>query len=226
MSVPERYLGLTMPHEQDGSQPAAGSTTADGQPVPLPPYLERLAQHVGTHVDLDLLLQLAATIGPAAGSPLQQAQRQEVSCQQLRAGCCGVNTLTKVPPQPCRCRIAVARDEAFCFYYQVCTCEHAHLCVQRQLWQLSCPAQACCPFGHTAGLCRLQWGFYVSTCAGDTKAAEQSLKKEASDTHCLCVTLQDNLSLLRAAGAELLFFSPLRSSQLPPDISGIYFGGE
>lgn len=129
VSVPERYLGLTMPHEQDDSQPAAGSNTADGQPAPLPPYLERLAQYVSTHVDLDLLLQLAATIGPAADNPLQQAQQQEVSRQQLRAGCCGVNTLTgKVPPQPCRCRIAVARDEAFCFYYQVCALVNTHTC--------------------------------------------------------------------------------------------------
>lgn len=119
VSVPERYLGLTMPHEQDGSQPAAGSTTADGQPVPLPPYLERLAQHVSTQFDLDLLLQLAATVGPAADIPLQQTHQQEVSRQQLRAGCNGVDTLTKVPPLPYRCRIAVARDEAFCFYYQV-----------------------------------------------------------------------------------------------------------
>jgi cobyrinic acid a,c-diamide synthase len=111
-----------MPHEQDGSQPTAGSTTADGQPAPLPPYLERLAQHVSTHVDLDLLLQLAATISPAGDMPLQQhtQQQQQVACQQLQGGCNGVGALAKAPIQPCRCRIAVARDEAFCFYYQVC----------------------------------------------------------------------------------------------------------
>ncbi len=35
----------------------------------------------------------------------------------------------------------------------------------------------------------------------------------------------DNLDLLRAAGAELIEWSPLSDSQLPPDIQGLYFGG-
>jgi cobyrinic acid a,c-diamide synthase len=36
---------------------------------------------------------------------------------------------------------------------------------------------------------------------------------------------QDNLDLLITAGAELVPFSPLNDSSLPPDIDGIYFGG-
>jgi cobyrinic acid a,c-diamide synthase len=35
----------------------------------------------------------------------------------------------------------------------------------------------------------------------------------------------DNLDLLRAAGAELVEWSPLSDSQLPPDVQGLYFGG-
>jgi cobyrinic acid a,c-diamide synthase len=35
----------------------------------------------------------------------------------------------------------------------------------------------------------------------------------------------DNLDLLRDAGAELVEWSPLIDSQLPPDIQGLYFGG-
>lgn len=35
----------------------------------------------------------------------------------------------------------------------------------------------------------------------------------------------DNLDLLRDAGAELIEWSPLSDSQLPPDIQGLYFGG-
>jgi cobyrinic acid a,c-diamide synthase len=36
---------------------------------------------------------------------------------------------------------------------------------------------------------------------------------------------EDNLDLLRAAGAEILFFSPLRDSTLPPETAGLYLGG-
>jgi cobyrinic acid a,c-diamide synthase len=36
---------------------------------------------------------------------------------------------------------------------------------------------------------------------------------------------QDNLDLLQAWGAEIVPFSPLQDTQLPPNISGIYLGG-
>ncbi len=35
----------------------------------------------------------------------------------------------------------------------------------------------------------------------------------------------DNLDLLRDGGAELVEWSPLQDSQLPPDVDGLYFGG-
>jgi len=36
---------------------------------------------------------------------------------------------------------------------------------------------------------------------------------------------EDNLDLLRRAGAELIFFSPLHDDDLPPGINGLYIGG-
>lgn len=36
---------------------------------------------------------------------------------------------------------------------------------------------------------------------------------------------QDNLDILQNLGAELVFWSPLRDSELPADIQGMYFGG-
>lgn len=36
---------------------------------------------------------------------------------------------------------------------------------------------------------------------------------------------EDNFDLLRAAGAKLVFFSPLHDSGLPPDVDGVYIGG-
>jgi len=40
-----------------------------------------------------------------------------------------------------------------------------------------------------------------------------------------CFYYRDNLDLLRAAGAELVEFSPMADAELPKDISGLYLGG-
>ncbi len=40
-----------------------------------------------------------------------------------------------------------------------------------------------------------------------------------------CFYYEDNLDLLRAAGAELIPFSPLADSKLPDDLDGLYLGG-
>jgi len=71
--VPERHLGLHLPHEARQG------------------YVEQVADLIAAHLDLDRLL--TATVTP----------RQSV--EALPA------------PAPARARIGVARDEAFCFYY-------------------------------------------------------------------------------------------------------------
>jgi cobyrinic acid a,c-diamide synthase len=71
--VPERHLGLHLPHE----------TRAE--------YVQELAALIEAHIDLDALLDASA---------IERRPAPEAT-----------------PPSPTRARIAVARDEAFCFYY-------------------------------------------------------------------------------------------------------------
>ena len=116
VTMPSRHLGLHM-----------------GEENPLPDRgMERLVELIETHVDLELLLRIAAV-----------RQREESAPEQA------------VPAGPggSAVRIGLARDGAFCFYYE------------------------------------------------------------------------DNLDLLRAAGAELVPFSPLADSGLPPELDGLYLGG-
>lgn len=91
-------------------------------------WLDAWADRVEAQCDVDALIALART-APALASPAAAAQRRSA-----------------------RCRIGVARDEAFSFYYD------------------------------------------------------------------------ENLRLLEAAGAELVFFSPLHDRELP-DVAGVYLGG-
>jgi cobyrinic acid a,c-diamide synthase len=71
--VPERHLGLHLPHEARTD------------------YVEQLATLIETHIDLDALLRNSVI-------------------ERLEA-------IATPPPLPPRARLAVARDEAFCFYY-------------------------------------------------------------------------------------------------------------
>jgi cobyrinic acid a,c-diamide synthase len=43
--------------------------------------------------------------------------------------------------------------------------------------------------------------------------------------NAFCFYYQDNLDMLEARGAELVFFSPVKEDNLPPNLDGIYFGG-
>ncbi len=114
LGIPSRHLGLV---------------TAEENPL-TDDFLERLAEVIGKHVDLDAVLSLSG-----------QARTYHK------------DVVKSADPAPVSARIAVARDEAFCFVYE------------------------------------------------------------------------DNLRLLRQAGAETVEFSPMGDSKLPDGISGIYLPG-
>jgi cobyrinic acid a,c-diamide synthase len=146
-----------MPHEQQQQQRDGAKAHHHQQQVP--DYIQRLGDLLQQHTDLELLLQLAATAAvPTAAAAAADIAAAPVQCangidMQPRAGTAQTESSSSSSSSSKRCRIAVARDEAFCFYYH------------------------------------------------------------------------DNLSLLQAAGAELVYFSPLHDNCLPGGISGIYLGG-
>ncbi|MFA5809397.1 MAG: cobyrinate a,c-diamide synthase [Thermoleophilia bacterium] len=95
ITMPSRHLGLV----------PAGERNMDGE------VLARIIDHVGENVDLDALLSLAAAEDTAAGS---SASTRSGSEDQPGPGDAEDSSRSMKKP---RVRIAVARDEAFSFYY-------------------------------------------------------------------------------------------------------------
>ncbi len=61
---------------------------------------------------------------------------------------------------------------------------------------------------------------------GETPAeAAPLVRLGVARDQAFCFCYQENLRHLRAAGAELVFFSPLNDSRLPPGLDGLYLSG-
>lgn len=58
-----------------------------------------------------------------------------------------------------------------------------------------------------------------------TAESEKSVKIGVAKDNAFCFYYQDNLEMLQANGADLVFFSPVKDKYLPDNLDGLYFGG-
>jgi len=59
----------------------------------------------------------------------------------------------------------------------------------------------------------------------DTETSEKCVKIGVARDNAFCFYYQDSLDMLRANGADLVFFSPINDNRLPGNLDGLYFGG-
>ncbi|MGQ9903512.1 MAG: cobyrinate a,c-diamide synthase [Anaerolineae bacterium] len=198
-----------------------------GAPVILVMDVSRMARSAGAmalgYKAFDTRLNIAGVIANHAASA-QHARwvTQAIESAGLRVlGCVPRDERLRVPERHLGLRTAVERQaEARDFAHQAAQIVRSHLNVEELIEIARSAAVSATPTTHTAAdreSAQIAWP------PAHTQAPLARIAVARDEAFCFYY--EDNLDLLRSAGAEIVYFSPLRDADLPPGTQGVYLGG-
>jgi cobyrinic acid a,c-diamide synthase len=216
MAVIEGVMGLFDGYDASSE---SGSTAEVakllGAPVILVMDVGKMARSAGAlalgYRSFDPALNLAGVIcNNVAGARHAAWVTQAVASVGLPVlGCVPRTRGLVIPERHLGLFTAVERQaEVDAFLQQSAEVMAAHLDMDR-LWRIACGAQPLPPARSEA----------TPICA------RAGVRIAVAHDEAFCFYYEDNLDLLRAAGAEIIPFSPLRDAALPANVQGLYLGG-
>ena len=202
-----------------GGKTEAGSTAEMAKWLGLPVILlvdaSAMARSVAALVygfqHFDPELRLAGVIFNRIGGPghldyLREALEDNVDVPVL--GGLPEQTELRIPERHLGLRTAEEQPLSPAYIERLAGLIEDHIDLERLLQDCCCSPPARSVFG-------LQW----------QRQTQPRVRFGVARDEAFCFYYPDNLELLAQAGAELVFFSPLRDRHLPPHVQGLYFGG-
>jgi cobyrinic acid a,c-diamide synthase len=222
VAIIEGVMGL---FDGYGASTESGSTAEVakllGAPVLLVLDVGKMARSAGAmalgYRDFDPQLNVAGVVCNRVGSDRHAAWVTEaVTALGLPVlGCLPKSAELHIPERHLGLHTAVERQgeaQAFLDRADALVAEHIDL---RAVWRL---ARGAAPIQVDLPDRALEW-------RDEELAPTPVVRLAVARDEAFCFYYEDNLDLLRGAGAEIVFFSPLRDGSLPRDTAGLYLGG-
>lgn len=200
----------------DGTQ-ESGSTAEIAKllfaPVILVLDVARMARSAGAlalgYRDYDPALNVAAVICNNVASPRHASwTRQAVEAIGLPVlGCMPRSAEIKIPERHLGLHTAGEQPDELRALLQRLTCIMRQEVDLQRIWQIARMARP------------------LTVVLPVPSQVDAQVRLAVARDEAFCFYYDDNLDLLRGAGAEIAFFSPLRDAHLPPGSRGVYLGG-
>ena len=197
---------------EDGSTAQAAKQL--GAPVVLVIDVGKMARSAGAialgYRDFDPELNLAGVICNRVGSPKHALWvTQAIEALGIPVlGCIPKSASLKIPERHLGLHMAQERTAEVDALIQACSSLFKENIDIDKIWQVAKQAQP-----------------LEITLPTNKPANRSNIRIAVARDEAFCFYYEDNLDLLRHAGAEIVFFSPLYDKELPDNISGIYLGG-